>query len=59
MIIMRARTMVGAATNVTAVVHTDGKTFAASVGVQTAVANDPAYKRDAKTILTGFQLAAR
>jgi hypothetical protein len=32
MIIMRARTMVGAATNVTAVVHTDGKTIVASVG---------------------------
>ena len=55
----RGRVPAHSATDVTAVVHTNGKTYAASVGVQTAVANDLAYQRDAETILTGFQVPAR
>ena len=53
-----ARAPVHSATDVTAVVHTNGNTYAASLGIQTAVAIDPVYQRDAEAILTGFQVLA-
>ena len=54
----RGRAPVHSATDVTAVVHTNGNTYAASLGIQTAVAIDPVYQRDAEAILTGFQVLA-
>jgi hypothetical protein len=39
-----------------AVMQTDEKTFAMTLTVQTADADNPTYKRDAETILTGFQM---
>jgi probable lipoprotein LpqN len=41
---------------VTAVLHTDDTTYAMTMTVQSADADDPTYKRDAETILTGFQM---
>jgi hypothetical protein len=41
---------------VMAILHTDDLTYAASVTIQTADPGDPAYQRDADTILTGFQM---
>ncbi|HYZ69014.1 MAG TPA: hypothetical protein VE666_14645 [Mycobacterium sp.] len=43
-------------TVVMAVLHTDDRTYAATVTIQTGDADDPAYQRDAETILKGFQL---
>ncbi len=40
----------------TAVMHTADSTFAMTMTVQGAVPGDPAYRRDAETILTGFQM---
>ncbi|MFG1934474.1 hypothetical protein ACGFK1_28110 [Mycobacterium sp. NPDC048908] len=42
-------------TVVIAVMHTDDRTYAASVTIQTANPGDPVYQRDAEAILTGFQ----
>jgi hypothetical protein len=39
-----------------AVIHTGGKTYAASVTVQTTEPDDNGYRRDAETILRGFQV---
>ena len=41
---------------VTAVMHTDNTTYAMTLTVQGADPDNPAYKRDAETILTGFQM---
>jgi hypothetical protein len=38
------------------VMQTDERTFAATVTVQSANADDPTYRRDAEAILTGFQM---
>jgi hypothetical protein len=43
-------------TVVMAVLHTEDKTYASSVTIQTAEPDDPAYKQDADAILTGFQM---
>ncbi len=40
----------------TAVLHTEDTTYAMTMTVQSADADNPTYKRDAETILTGFQL---
>ncbi len=40
----------------TAVLHTEDTTFAMTMTVQSADADNPTYKRDAETILTGFQM---
>ena len=39
-----------------AVLHTEDRTFAMTVTVQSADPDNPTYQRDAETILTGFQL---
>lgn len=41
---------------VTAVLNTEDRTFAMTMTVQAADAENPTYKRDAETILTGFQM---
>lgn len=41
---------------VTAVLHTENDTYAMTLTVQSADADDPTYQRDAETILTGFQM---
>jgi hypothetical protein len=41
---------------VTAVLNTENDTYAMTLTVQSADADDPTYQRDAETILTGFQL---
>jgi len=38
-----------------AVLHTDDKTYAATVTIQTGDGDNPTYQRDAEAILTGFQ----
>ena len=43
-------------TVVMAILHTDDKTYASSVTIQTAEPDDPEYKKDAEAILTGFQM---
>jgi hypothetical protein len=40
----------------TAVLHTEDTTFAMTMTVQSADADNPTYQRDAETILTGFQM---
>ncbi len=40
----------------TAVLHTEDTTYAMTMTVQSADADNPTFKRDAETILTGFQL---
>lgn len=40
----------------TAVLHTENDTYAMTLTVQSADADDPTYQRDAETILTGFQM---
>ena len=40
----------------TAVLHTEDMTYAMTMTVQSADADNPTYKRDAETILTGFQM---
>lgn len=39
-----------------AVLHTDDRTFAVTMTVQSADPGNPTYRRDAETILTGFQM---
>lgn len=39
-----------------AVLHTETKTFVAAVTVQTTDPDNPAYQRDAETIIKGFQI---
>jgi hypothetical protein len=39
-----------------AVLQTDEKTFATTVTLQSADADNPTYRKDAETILTGFQM---
>jgi len=41
---------------ITAVLHTDDTTYAMTMTVQSADPENPTYKRDAETILTGFQM---
>ena len=41
---------------VTAVLHTEDTTYAMTMTVQSADPENPTYKRDAETILTGFQM---
>ncbi|HKV21580.1 MAG TPA: LpqN/LpqT family lipoprotein [Mycobacterium sp.] len=41
---------------VTAVLNTDDTAFAMTITVQSADPDNPVYKRDAETILTGFQM---
>jgi hypothetical protein len=43
-------------TVVMAVLHADGRTYAASVTIQTGDPDNPTYQRDAETILKGFQM---
>ncbi|MFY9918810.1 MAG: LpqN/LpqT family lipoprotein, partial [Mycobacterium sp.] len=40
----------------TAVLHTENDTYAMTLTVQSADADDPTYQRDAEMILTGFQM---
>ena len=40
----------------TAVMHTENETYAMTMTVQSADPDNPTYKRDAETILTGFQM---
>jgi hypothetical protein len=40
----------------TAVLHTEDTTYAMTMTVQSADAENPTYQRDAETILTGFQM---
>jgi hypothetical protein len=44
------------ATVLTAVMHTENDTYAMTMTVQSADPDNPTYRRDAKTILTGFQM---
>jgi hypothetical protein len=41
---------------VTAVLHTDDTTYAVTMTVQSGDPDNPTYKRDSETILTGFQM---
>lgn len=41
---------------VTAVMHVENRTYAMTMTVQSADPENPTYKRDAETILTGFQM---
>jgi hypothetical protein len=43
-------------TVVMAVLHTDDKTYAATVTIQTGDPDNPVYQRDAEAILKGFQM---
>jgi hypothetical protein len=40
----------------TAVMHTENDTYAMTMTVQSTDPGNPAYQRDAETILTGFQM---
>ena len=40
----------------TAVLHTEDETYAMTMTVQSADPDNPTYKRDAETIMTGFQM---
>ena len=40
----------------TAVLHTEDSTYAMTMTVQSADPDNPVYKRDAETIMTGFQM---
>jgi hypothetical protein len=44
------------ATSLSVVLHTDDRTFAVSVTVQSAHPENPIYQRDSRTILDGFQM---
>jgi hypothetical protein len=44
------------ATSMCAVLHTEDRTFAVSVTVQSTQPDNPVYQRDAEMILTGFQM---
>jgi Probable lipoprotein LpqN len=44
------------ATSVCVVMHTENRTFAVSITVQSTQPDNPTFKRDAEMILTGFQM---